>query len=175
MKALVAMVVYVAAIVGANLLTHSFGLVSVGFGMLVTAGTYSAGVALLARDFVHRYAGARWVFAGIGVGVVFSWFLASPELALASASAFLIAEVVDLLVYIRVRPRGFVRAAFLSNVVAAPLDTVVFLAVAGFPLTLPAVTGQFVGKVLWATVVPLALYVGVRRAVSHHRLHRTRT
>jgi uncharacterized PurR-regulated membrane protein YhhQ (DUF165 family) len=88
-----------------------------------------------------------------------------------------IAELADLGVYVWARPRGFVRAALLSNVVSAPLDTVVFLWVAGFPLTWETVLGQFIGKVLWATVIPLLIYVGVSRAVSRHHIvsGRTRT
>lgn len=164
-KAVAAVVGYAAAIVGANVLTFHFGMVPVGFGMLVTAGTYAAGLALLARDFVHRYAGIRWVLAGVAAGVALSWLLASPALALASAVAFAVAELVDLLLYVRIRPRGFARAALLSNVISAPLDTVLFLAIAGFPLTLESVAGQFVGKVLWATVIPLGLFVVIRHAL----------
>ncbi|KJL45583.1 VUT family protein [Microbacterium trichothecenolyticum] len=161
-KAIIAVASYALAITLANVLTNWFGLVPVGFGMLVTAGTYAAGLALLARDFVQRYAGTRWVLAGIGFGVVLSWFLASPALALASAAAFALAELADLLVYAWVRPAGFVPAAAASNVISAPIDTVVFLAIAGFPLTFDAMAGQLVGKLFWATFIPLALYVAVR-------------
>lgn len=171
-KAASAVAVYVAAVVAANVLTFHFGLVPVGFGMLVTAGTYAAGFALLARDFVHRYAGVGWALIGVALGVALSWALASPAIAAASAIAFLVAELVDLALYAAVRPRGFVRAAVLSNVASAPLDTVLFLLIAGFPLTLESVAGQFVGKVLWATLVPLLLWVGVTRAVLRYRLER---
>lgn len=167
-KGAAALAVYIGAIVAANVLTERFGLVSVGFGLLTTAGTYAAGLALLARDFVHRYAGVRWVLAGIVVGITISWFMASPALAIASAAAFAIAELVDLLMFLWVRPRGFIRAAWWSNVVSAPVDTIVFLTIAGFPLTWPIVAGQLVGKLLWATAVPLFVYwlVTRRRGVS---------
>lgn len=164
-KALTSIAVYVAAIVAANVLTARFGLVPVGFGLIATAGTYAAGVALLSRDFVQRYAGVRWSLAAVGVGIVISWFLASPALALASAAGFAVSELVDTGLFTLVRRRGFVRAALLSCVVSAPLDTVVFLSIAGFPLTWQTVAGQVVGKVLWATIVPLAIYVMVRRAL----------
>lgn len=52
-----ALTAYVAAIVGANYLTAHYGLVPVLPGLLVTAGTYSAGLALLARDAVQDTAG----------------------------------------------------------------------------------------------------------------------
>ena len=49
----IATLAYAASIVAANYLTAHYGLVPAGFGLLVTAGTYAAGFALLARDFVQ--------------------------------------------------------------------------------------------------------------------------
>ncbi len=165
----VALLVYVGAIVAANILSANFGLVPVGFGLLVSAGTYAAGFALLSRDFVHAYLGVRGVLVGIAVGLVLSWFLATPALAVASAVAFLVAELADMFVFLWIRPRGFVRAAFISNCVSAPVDTVLFLWIAGFPLTFESIVGQMVGKILWATIVPLALYVAVRMVARRMR------
>lgn len=158
----IALTTYISAIVAANIVTAHAGLVPVGFGLMVTAGTYFAGFALLARDFVHRYGGVWFVFAGIAAGALLSLVLSTPELAFASAAAFTIAELLDLAVFSRLRDKGFARAALASNVVAAPVDTLAFLALAGFPITAPLVVGQLVGKILWATLVPLAVYVGVR-------------
>lgn len=157
-------VAYIAAVVLANVVTDRLGLVSVGFGLLVTAGTYAAGFALLARDFVHRYGNRWWALGAIACGGVISWFLSSPALAVASTLAFVTAELVDLGVYEPIRRRdGFIRAALISNVVSAPVDTFVFLSLAGFPVTVETVTGQFIGKVLWATAVPLCLFWVCRR------------
>ena len=162
----VALGVYVATIVAANVMTAHLGLVGVGFGLKVTAGTFAAGFALVARDFVHRYGGTWWALAGVAVGIAISAVLASPALALASAVAFGAAELVDLVVYQRLAFRnGFVPAVIASNVVSAPIDTVLFLAIAGFPVTWQAVLGQFLAKLVWATLVPLALYVVASRAV----------
>lgn len=162
---------YIAAILAANLLTNSLGMVPVGFGLVVTAGTFAAGFALLARDFVHRVGGVRLVFGCIGVGAVLSWLTTTPSLALASTIAFAGAELVDLAVFAPLRRKGFIRAAVASNVVSAPIDTVLFLSIAGFPVTLVTVGGQFVGKVLWATLVPVALYVAGRYALSRNPVH----
>lgn len=162
-KLLLAIVVYISAVVAANIVTDRLGLVTVGFGLYVTAGTYAAGFALLARDFVHRY-GNRWIaIAAVLLAGGVSWLLASPALAVASVVAFLAAEFIDLAVFIPVRnAKGFVQGALVSNVVSAPVDTLLFLYLAGFPITAETVGGQFVGKVLWATVVPLCLYAAVR-------------
>ena len=165
-KLTVSLVAYATAILAANVMTANLGLVPVGFGLLVTAGTFAAGFALLARDFVHRHGNVRWALAAILVGSLLSWFLAAPQLALASAVAFVGAELVDLAIFVPLRRRaGFATGAVGSNIVSAPLDTVIFLSIAGFPVTWPAIAGQFIGKVLWATLIPLALWALGRRAV----------
>lgn len=171
-KLALALTAYASAIVGANTLTSHYGQVPVGLGLEVTAGTYAAGFALLARDVVQRYGGVRLSLVGVAVGTIASWLLADPFIALASAVAFLSAELVDVAVFTPLRrTRGFVPAALASNVVSAPVDTVVFLWIAGFGVTGEAVAGQFIGKVLWATIVPLAVYIGVRRALLREPIH----
>lgn len=158
-----ALAVYIAAIVAANVATDHFGLVPVGFGLMVTAGTYAAGLALLARDYVHRFAGVPWVLGGIAFGGLLSWLMTTPALALASTVAFVGAELLDLGIFAAIYDRlGMFGGALVSNIISAPVDTVLFLAIAGFPLTWASVTGQFVGKVLWATLVPLLLVEGTR-------------
>jgi hypothetical protein len=138
-KAAVALTIYIAAIGGANVATAYWGVVPVGFGLMV----------------------------GILVGGVLSWLLSTPQLALASCAAFLAAELVDLLVFTRLQQKGFIRAVAISNLISAPIDTLVFLGIAGFPITAPLVAGQLVGKLLWATAVPLALYWLGRRTLTH--------
>lgn len=162
--------VYITAVVLANALTTHYGLVHAGFGLMVTAGTYAAGAALLARDFVHRHAtgtlgnrtGTTVVLTVIATAGITSWATGtgSDRIILASTTAFLTAELVDLLVFIPLRnKRGFGAAALGSNILSAPTDTIIFLLIAGFPITANAVTGQLVAKLLWATVIPLTVWV----------------
>lgn len=170
-KLLAAIVAHTATIAAANILTAQFGLVPVGFGLVATAGTYAAGAALLARDLVHRYGGAGWSLVSIALGGLLSWAMSTPELALASTVAFTLAELADLLVFTPLRRRSFAGAVVASNAVGAPIDTLVFLALAGFPITWPVVVGQLVGKFLWATLLPVLVGMGVRRAVLREPVH----
>ncbi|MEU8136059.1 VUT family protein [Streptodolium elevatio] len=153
---------YVAAITLANWTTTRYGFVPVGFGLTATAGTYAAGLALLLRDLVQDTCGRAWVIAGILFGAALTWWT-SPALAVASATAFLVAEAVDMAVYTPLRRRGWARAVLLSGLVGAVADTWVFLTLAGFPTTSTAMAGQLVGKALWATAVPVAVVVAVRQ------------
>lgn len=164
---------YALTITAANWLTTRYGLVPVGFGLITTAGTYAAGAALLLRDVVQDLCGWRWVLAGIAAGAVLT-AVTSPALAVASTVAFLLAELLDTAVYTPLRNRGWARAALLSGIVGAVADTYAFLALAGFPITPQTVGGQLVGKVAWATVLPVLAVVIVRQvrrgAVSRHSL-----
>lgn len=171
LKLLAAIVLHAATIALANVLTARFGIVPVGFGLVATAGTYAAGAALLARDVVHRYGGAWWSLASIALGGALSWAMSSPELALASTVAFTLAELADLVVFAPLRKRTFAGAVVASNAVGAPIDTVVFLALAGFPLGWSVVLGQLVGKLVWVTLLPVLVGVGVRRALFREPQH----
>lgn len=151
--------------VAANMLTATYGLIPVGLGLMATAGTWAAGLVLLARDWVHDTAG-RWAVLGcIAAGAALSWAMTNPALALASGAAFAISELADLAVYAPLRRKGWARAAVASNLVGSAVDTVVFLALAGFPIwqTMP---GQMLAKTT-ATITVVAGVVMVRALLRH--------
>lgn len=162
-----AVVAFLTLVVTANVLTARYGLVPVGFGLMATAGTWAAGLTFLARDWVHDLTERTAVFACIFAGAGLSCFLAGPRLAFASGVAFAISEIADLLVYQPLRRRGWVRAVVASNIVGSVVDTVVFLALAGFPIWL-ALPGQMLAKTTATLVVVIPVAVG--RAVFRNRL-----
>lgn len=159
-------VAYVATVVLANWLTSSFGLVAAGFALLVPAGTYAAGLALGLRDVLQDAAGIRWVLGAIAVGTVVSFVVADPIIAAASGTAFAIAELADLAVYTPLRRRGWRRALVVSNAVGAVADTLLFLWLAGFPITGASVGGQVLVKAVWCTAAVLLVREVARRALS---------
>lgn len=134
--------------------------------MIVSAGSYAAALALAFRDLLHDAGGLRWVLATIGVGCVVSYVLGDPRIALASAVAFIVAELIDLAVYAPLRKRNKRLAIFASNAVGATADTLLFLAIAGFPVTASSVLGQLLVKAVWVTGAYLILAEGIRRFVS---------
>lgn len=158
----IALTAYAGSITAANYLTNRYGMVHVAPGLLTTAGTYAAGAALLARDLVQDTLGRWWVLAGIAAGAALT-AATSPALAIASTAAFLLAEIADMAVYTPLRSRGWARAVLASNVVGAVLDTLVFLLLAGLPVTTVTVGGQLVGKLAWATALPVAAVLVARR------------
>lgn len=168
--AAVAAAALIATIAAANWLTSHFGLAPAGFGLLVTAGTYTAGLALALRDVLHETGGVRWVLATIAVGCGASFLLADGRIAVASAVAFGFAELLDLAVYAPLRRRRWHTAVAASNAAGAVVDTLAFLAVAGFPITAASVCGQFLVKAVWVTAGFLLAAEVVRRAVPRERV-----
>lgn len=156
-------VALIATIAAANWLVSTFGLIGAGFGLLVPAGTYAAGLALGLRDALHDAGGIRWVLGTIAAGIALSALLGDGRIALASAVAFGVAELLDLAVYTPLRDRQWHTAVAASNAVGAIADTVLFLTIAGFGLTWAAVGGQLLVKAVWTTAAFLLVAVVVRR------------
>lgn len=161
--------IYVASVLAANWLTEHVGMVPIGPGLSVTAGTFAAGVTLLARNLGQPVIGRARIVALMLLGCGLSWYLAAPWLAVASASAFAISELADMAVYSKMRARGWSRAVLLAALVGGIADTLVFLHFAGrvIPVTASLVIGQVVVKVGVS-----AIAVGVRGALLRQSLHR---
>lgn len=158
---------FLTLVIAANWLTAEYGLVPVGFGLVATAGTWAAGLVLVARDLVHDAGGRLAVLACIAVGAGLSVLLATPQLALASGVAFAVSEAADYAVYAPLRRRGWARAVAASSVVGSAIDTVLFLALAGFPVW-SALPGQMLAKT--AAMAAVVAPVVVARAVLRNRL-----
>lgn len=156
--ALLPSILFVAAIVAANYVTSTYGMIAVGLGLTATAGTYLAGVTFVLRDTVQDLGGLPYTIGLILTGAAISYLISDPFIALASGAAFLASELADLTVYTPLRAGGYVRAAIASNVVGSFIDTVLFLWIAGFPIW-SAVPGQMLAK-LTVTAVVVAGVVG---------------
>jgi queuosine precursor transporter len=64
-----------------------------------------AGVTLTLRDLLREALGTSGVLAAIVVGTALSWSLASSQIAVASVAAFAVSELVDSVIYSRIRGR----------------------------------------------------------------------
>jgi uncharacterized PurR-regulated membrane protein YhhQ (DUF165 family) len=152
---------YIATIPASNLLVERVGEVSVGLGYMAPAGVYTVGLALVLRDLAREAAGRAAVLAAIAVGAVLSWLLATPALAVASAAAFAVAELMDFTVYEPLRRRGLITAMLASNAVGLLADSLIFLSLAfGSFAFLP---GQILGKA-WMTLAAVAVIAVIARS-----------
>ncbi|MBX2835444.1 MAG: queuosine precursor transporter [Gammaproteobacteria bacterium] len=112
-------------------------LVSIPINDLWTWGAFTFPFAFLITDLTNRYWGAgdarKVVFVGFAVGVLASFYLAEPRIALASGVAFITAQLVDVSVFDKLRNTQWWIAPFASSVIGTILDTWLFffLAFAG--------------------------------------------
>lgn len=143
-------VLYLAAIVVANLLVAQFGA-----SVTILNAFLLIGLDLSTRDALHEQwqgKGLVWKMAAlIATGGALSAFLnwnALP-IAIASSVAFLAAGIADTAVYALLGERSKLVKMNGSNLVSAAVDSLVFPALAfGFPLLWGIVLGQFIAKVL---------------------------
>lgn len=90
----------------------------------------AVGVILILRDFAQRSIG-HWVWLAMLIGCVLSYWMAAPQIALASAAAFIVAEGFDWAVFTFTK-RPLADRVLWSSVVSGPIDSTVFLIGAGF-------------------------------------------
>ena len=110
-----------------------------GLGDYLTWGAFTYPVAFLVTDLTNRRYGPRvarqLVIVGFALAVVLSIGLATPRIAMASGTAFLVGQLLDITVFNRLRRQAWWRAPFVGSVIGSALDTALFfsLAFAGDP------------------------------------------
>lgn len=83
------------------------------------------GFTFVIRDYAQKEIGHKVLPAMLAGGVI-SWYMASPEIAVASMTAFMVGELVDWAVY-TFTGKPFSQRILLSSVVGTPLDSLIFL------------------------------------------------
>lgn len=106
------------------------------FGMkdILTWGAFTYPIAFLVNDLTNRTYGksaARAVvIAGFVIAVILSFYLATPRIAIASGTAFLTGQLLDIQVFDRLRRHSWWKAPFMATVFGSMLDTAIFFTVA---------------------------------------------
>ncbi|MEJ2118722.1 MAG: VUT family protein [Alphaproteobacteria bacterium] len=135
---------FLACIPAANWLIGNFGtvcppgepcLIPVWHGLMAPSGVLVIGVALVLRDIVQERMGVTWTLGAIVTGAALSAFIAPPALVIASAAAFLLSELADMLIYTPLRERRLMLAVVTSGAAGAVVDSAVFLWLAFGSLT----------------------------------------
>lgn len=145
---------YVAAIIIANSTIAAFGPVVAPINAFVLIG-----FDLAIRDFLHVRLSRNQMLALIIVGGLASWAVnpAAGVIALASASAFIAAAIVDWAVF-GATPGPWLNRSIYSNIAAACVDSLVFSTMAfGLPLNWAILGSMFAAKVAGGLVWALAI------------------
>lgn len=119
---------YVTSVVVVNAVFLAVPPFTVG-GVLLSLGSFVVGGTFILRDFAQREVGHRVLWATlVGTGLT---ALMSPGLAFASGAAFLASELIDWAVFSR-WPGSFRSRVVASSLAGTPLDSIVFMGLAGF-------------------------------------------
>ncbi|MDR2076371.1 MAG: VUT family protein [Desulfovibrio sp.] len=135
------------------LVNWAFGvapLVSLPGGEVWPPMSLGVGLVFIVRDYAQREIG-HLVLPVMLLGGAFSWFLATPAVALASVCAFLAGELLDWAVYTGTR-RPFSQRVLLSSALGTPVDSAIFLGMMGI-FSLPGLLIMTVSKMLGALLV----------------------
>jgi uncharacterized PurR-regulated membrane protein YhhQ (DUF165 family) len=147
--------------VGTTCVPNGPCLIPVGpLGLKAPSAVLMVGAALVLRDLVQRRLGVVAGFIAIVIGAALSGLVAPSTIVVASATAFFLSELADLLVYTPLQRRRFVLAVVLSSLAGLVVDSVIFLYLAFGSLDF--LLGQIVGKA-WMVLLAIPLVQWLRR------------
>ena len=142
--------IYIMLIVFVNWLFTVVPLVDLQPGEKWPPAALVVGLSFVARDFAQREISHRVIIAMLIAGGL-SYYLASPYVAIASVTAFLISEFADWAIY-TYTGRPFAQRVLISSIIATPIDSAVFLYMLGH-LGFMGVTLMTLSKLVGAVVV----------------------
>lgn len=110
----------------------------------LTWGAITYPFSFLVVDLANRYHGPRMarriVYVGFVVALLLSAWLATPRIAIASGTAFLCAELLDVTIFNRLRRHAWWKPPLVSTLFASVVDTAIFFTLAFAGTEMPWVT-----------------------------------
>ena len=122
-----------------------------GLNEILTYGAFSYPIAFLITDLANRSYGKifarKVVYLGFLIGIVFTLFfstnftdLISIRIAIGSGTAFLVAQLLDVQIFDRLRKNRWYVAPLASSSIGSMVDTFLFFSIAFFGTGVPWVT-----------------------------------
>ncbi|WP_457089332.1 queuosine precursor transporter [Microvirga sp. P5_D2] len=137
---LIALTAMTLVVLASNILVqHPF--THLGLGDYLTWGAFTYPFSFLVTDLSNRRFGPkgarRVVYVGFVLAVALSVVLATPRIAIASGAAFLLAQLLDIQIFSRLRNKAWWMPPFVSSVISSGLDTVIFFSFAFYCGAIP--------------------------------------
>ena len=152
-----------------------------GLDQLLTYGAFSYPIAFLITDLANRsygkIAARKIVYFGFVIGICFTLFfstnfddLISVRIAIGSGSAFLVAQLLDVQVFDKLRKKKWFIAPLTSSLIGSTVDTFLFFSISFYSTSVPWVTlslGDLAVKILVALImlIPFRLLLGTLKPV----------
>tara|TARA_B100001057_G_scaffold274164_1_gene274442 strand:+ start:33 stop:587 length:555 start_codon:yes stop_codon:yes gene_type:complete len=153
-----------------------------GLDQLLTYGAFSYPIAFLITDLANRsygkFVARKIVYFGFVIGICFTLFfstnfndLISVRIAIGSGSAFLVAQLLDVQVFDKLRKKKWFIAPLTSSLIGSIVDTFLFFSISFYATGIPWVTlslGDLAVKIFVALVmlIPFRLLLGTLKPVQ---------
>ena len=152
-----------------------------GLEQILTYGAFSYPIAFLITDLANRSYGKivakKIVYIGFAIGVSFTLLfstnftdLISVRIAIGSGSAFLIAQLLDVYIFDKLRKKQWFIAPLGSSLIGSTVDTFLFFSISFYATGIPWITlslGDLSVKVFVALImlIPFRLLLGTLKPV----------
>ena len=153
-----------------------------GLNNILTYGAFSYPVAFLITDLANRSYGKiiarKIVYLGFLIGIIFTLFfstnfadLISVRIAIGSGSAFLVAQLLDVQIFDKLRKNSWYVAPLTSSSIGSVVDTFLFFSIAFVGTGVPWITlslGDLAAKLFVASVmlIPFRLLLNTFKPVA---------
>lgn len=144
------MFLYISTVVAVNFAFDIVPFLTLPGGEVWSPVSLVVGFVFVIRDYAQRVVG-HYVLLGMLCAGGISWFMASPETAMASLCAFMASEMLDWAVY-SFTGRPFSQRILLSSAIGTPFDSAIFLGMLGI-FSIPGALIMAASKMLGATIV----------------------
>ena len=152
-----------------------------GLDEILTYGAFSYPIAFLITDLANRsygkIAARKIVYLGFTIGVIFTLLfstnfadLISVRIAIGSGTAFLVAQLLDVQIFDRLRKKQWFIAPLGSSLIGSTIDTFLFFSISFYSTGVPWVTlslGDLAVKIFVALVmlIPFRMLLGTLKPV----------
>ena len=153
-----------------------------GLEKILTYGAFSYPIAFLITDLANRSYGKviarKIVYIGFALGISFTLLfstnfadLISVRIAIGSGTAFLIAQLLDVKIFDKLRKKKWFVAPLISSFIGSTVDTFLFFSISFYATGIPWFTlslGDLAVKIIVALtmLIPFRLLLGTLKAVK---------
>ena len=148
-----------------------------GFQDLLTYGAFSYPIAFLITDLSNRRYGKntakKIVYLGFILGVILTFYfstnysdLISVRIAIGSGTAFLVAQLIDVNIFDKLRKKIWFAAPLVSSLIGSSIDTFLFFSISFYGTGVNWVTLSF-GDLFVKIFVALMMLIPFRLLLSH--------
>ncbi len=148
-----------------------------GLKDILTYGAFTYPIAFLITDLANRFYGKllakKIVYVGFIIGISFTLFfstnfsdLISIRIAIGSGVAFLIAQLIDVKIFDKLRKKKWYIAPLTSSIIGSTIDTFLFFSISFYGTEMPWLTlslGDLAVKIFVALLmlIPFRLLLGI--------------